>query len=129
VASATPIPLQAQHSSPANYGFSHANNGNRLLPDSSFFAAPQHISMSQGSRLEQEFVEMALAETTLVRESSNVFANIGNAILRTMTAIAEADGRVRRVQQLQAMSDAELAKRGLKRDEIVHHVFRSTYYM
>lgn len=72
---------------------------------------------------------MALAETTLVRESSNVFANIGNAILRTMTAIAEADGRVRRVQQLQAMSDAELAKLGLKRDEIVHHVFRSTYYM
>ncbi len=71
---------------------------------------------------------MALAETTHVH-GGNIFASIGNAIVRSMTAIAEADSRVRRVQQLQAMSDAELAERGISRDEIVHHVFRSTYYM
>lgn len=71
---------------------------------------------------------MALAETTHVH-GGNFFASIGNAIVRSMTAIAEADSRVRRVQQLQAMSDADLAARGIKRDEIVHHVFRSTYYM
>ncbi len=37
--------------------------------------------------------------------------------------------RVRSAQALQALSDAELAKRGLKRDEIVMHVFRDVFYL
>jgi uncharacterized protein YjiS (DUF1127 family) len=41
---------------------------------------------------------------------------------------AENHPRLRAVRALQAMSDAQLAARGIKRENIVHHVFRDTYY-
>ncbi|MBF9050012.1 hypothetical protein GTA62_12415 [Roseobacter sp. HKCCD9010] len=44
-------------------------------------------------------------------------------------AIMDSNSRVREAQALNAMSDAELAKRGLKREEIAHHVFRDAYYV
>lgn len=46
------------------------------------------------------------------------------AILRAMVATAEADPRLKQIDRLKALSDADLAKRGLTRDEIVRHVFR-----
>ncbi len=41
-----------------------------------------------------------------------------------LVAIAEANSRQEEVQRLAAMSDEQLAKRGLKREDIVRYVFR-----
>lgn len=46
---------------------------------------------------------------------------------RLMVYLMENNSRVQRVERLHAMSDAELAKLGLKREDIVHHVFRGMY--
>lgn len=43
--------------------------------------------------------------------------------------IAENNHRVRRVKQLNALSDEELARRGLTRDQIARHVFRDVMYI
>lgn len=43
--------------------------------------------------------------------------------------IAEANSRAQAVQQLSALTDSELAKRGIKRDEIVRHVFSDSLYI
>jgi uncharacterized protein YjiS (DUF1127 family) len=51
------------------------------------------------------------------------------AIFVVLTAIAEAHPRYRELQKLQQMSDEQLAKRGLTRDTIVHHVFRDRFHL
>ncbi len=53
------------------------------------------------------------------------FVALGNGLV----AIGEANDRSRKVQTLMAMSDAELAERGIKRDQIVQHVFSDVYYL
>jgi len=53
------------------------------------------------------------------------FVTIGKALV----AIGEANDRSRKVQTLMALSDAELAERGLTRDNIVRHVFADAYYI
>lgn len=42
--------------------------------------------------------------------------------------MGENNPRLQRVRALQAKTDAELTTLGIKRDEIVHHVFRDLYY-
>ncbi|MDO5659219.1 MAG: hypothetical protein Q4G36_12975 [Paracoccus sp. (in: a-proteobacteria)] len=49
-----------------------------------------------------------------------IFARFGRFIMQ----IAEANSRIHQVQALEAMSDAELAARGITRDRIVQYVFR-----
>ncbi|SFD93417.1 DUF1127 domain-containing protein [Roseivivax sediminis] len=56
-------------------------------------------------------------------ESRGVFGRI----LDAMVIIAESNPRLRRVEQLQAMSDEKLAEMGLKREDIVRHVFKDTF--
>lgn len=51
---------------------------------------------------------------------SAFFSQLGEIMVLAM----ESNPRLRRVQALQALSDDELAARGLKRDDIVRHVFR-----
>lgn len=46
-------------------------------------------------------------------------ANLGHALAMASGAQARFD----EIQRLQALSDAQLATRGLKRDEIVRHVY------
>ncbi|MEB3419553.1 DUF1127 domain-containing protein [Salipiger marinus] len=53
------------------------------------------------------------------------FSAIGNALV----AIGEANPRLRRVEALQRLSDEQLAARGLKREDIVRHVFRDVFYL
>jgi hypothetical protein len=53
------------------------------------------------------------------------FAAIGNA----MIAASSNSARLQKVEMLNAKSDAELAEMGIKRDDIVHHVFRDLYYI
>jgi hypothetical protein len=53
-----------------------------------------------------------------------VFGKIGNGLIR----LAESNQRVQRVQRLMDMSDDQLAKRGLKREDIVRHVFADSMH-
>ena len=53
------------------------------------------------------------------------FVKLGAFLVR----IAEANARVQQAQALMNLSDAELEKRGIKRNEIVHYVFGYTYFV
>lgn len=60
------------------------------------------------------------------------FAAIGAFFSKIGVAMVNASansGRMRKVESLNAKSDAELAAMGLKREDIVHHVFRDMYYI
>lgn len=46
-----------------------------------------------------------------------------------LIAMGEANSRVQTTRALMAMSDEELAERGLKRDQIVHRVFSESFYV
>lgn len=56
---------------------------------------------------------------------SRLMAGIGN----TLVAIGEANPRLRRVEALQRLSDEQLAAKGLRREDIVRHVFHDVYYL
>ncbi len=60
---------------------------------------------------------------------SNPLAGLGRAILRGLVAAAEANPRVREADRLKAMSDEDLARMGLRREDIVRHVFRDLFYV
>lgn len=45
-------------------------------------------------------------------------------IFNALVTMAEQSPRMREIERLQAMSDADLAARGLTRDRIIQHVFR-----
>ncbi len=55
---------------------------------------------------------------------ASFFRNIGNSLI----AASEASSRIHQIQALEAKSDEELAEMGLRRDQIVHHVFKDLYY-
>lgn len=71
---------------------------------------------------------MSYTVSAPARSIKSVVAHIFSSIGRFLVDLGEAHPRMRRVQQLQAMSDAELAKRGLQRDEIVRYVFQDMFY-
>ncbi|MBP0483779.1 DUF1127 domain-containing protein [Sagittula salina] len=52
-----------------------------------------------------------------------------NGVLESLASIAENSHRMREIERLQALSDDELAARGLTRQGIAHHVFRDVYYV
>ena len=57
-------------------------------------------------------------------------ASLGDRLLRLLVRIGEASGpgqRARYADRLFAMSDAELADRGLARDGIIRHAFRGYF--
>lgn len=54
-----------------------------------------------------------------------IFARIGDSLMKA----AEASSRMHQIEALQAKSDEELAQLGIKRDDIVHHVFRDLFYL
>ena len=54
-----------------------------------------------------------------------VFTAIGHGIV----AIGEANSRVKQAQALHALTDAQLAERGLKREDIGRHVFGDRFYI
>ncbi len=59
----------------------------------------------------------------------NLLAKPFTALGKGLIAIAEANSRSQTLNTLMDMSEAELAKRGLKRDQLVHHVFSDSYYL
>ena len=54
----------------------------------------------------------------------NFLSRIGETIWGALVSFGEARARSSEVQFYCSMSDEELAKHGLRRDEIVRHVFR-----
>ncbi|WOI55731.1 DUF1127 domain-containing protein [Palleronia sp. LCG004] len=55
---------------------------------------------------------------------SAFFSAIGHGLI----AMGENSSRYRRLQALNAMTDEQLAQRGLKRENLVRHVFADVYY-
>lgn len=51
------------------------------------------------------------------------------AIGRGLVWLAENNTRMRQVEKLNNMSDEALAEQGLKREDIVRHIFRDTFYV
>lgn len=68
---------------------------------------------------------MVFATAERATHSRGFFARIGDALMR----LAEAQARTAEVERLGAKSDAELARMGLEREDIVHHVFRDILYI
>ncbi|MBC7181498.1 MAG: hypothetical protein H5U14_15615 [Roseovarius sp.] len=50
------------------------------------------------------------------------------ALVRGLEAQAAVTSRRNRIEALEAKSDAELARMGLRRDEIAYHVFKDLFY-
>lgn len=71
---------------------------------------------------------MAIALTHKPAFGLSVLAKPFNMIGDVLIAMGEANTRVRGMRALMEMSDEQLAERGLKRDEIAHHVFADSYY-
>ena len=61
---------------------------------------------------------------SLLGPVARFFSIIGNALV----SMGEANSKIRQVDALNSMSDAELAKRGIKREDIVQHVFMNYYW-
>ncbi len=57
-----------------------------------------------------------------------LLTRIAEGFASWMDSYAENHPRMRGIRALEAMSDAQLAKRGIKREDIVYHVFRDTFY-
>ncbi len=58
----------------------------------------------------------------------SLIRNGGSALRSAFEAQALASSRREAIVALQAKSDAELARMGIKRDEIAQHVFRDLFY-
>ena len=67
----------------------------------------------------------ATAEHTNYSEKRGILNRIMDAIDRMYAN----HPRLVRVERLNAMSDDELARRGLRRQDIVRHVFNDIYYV
>ncbi len=61
--------------------------------------------------------------------SASRLRNFGEALKRGFISYAERRSRLDRINHLNAMTDAELATLGVKRDRIVHHVYRDLFYI
>jgi len=51
------------------------------------------------------------------------------AIVAAMEQVMNANTRVRQAEFLMGLSDEDLAKRGLRREDIVRHVYRDMFYV
>ncbi|MBT8153196.1 hypothetical protein KMP13_04690 [Epibacterium ulvae] len=51
------------------------------------------------------------------------------ALGKFLVQLGESNARVQVMRKLMEMSDEELAKRGLKREDIVQHVFADKFYI
>ena len=70
-----------------------------------------------------------MADITYTAPRRSLFAGVLHAIGDFFTLITESNWRVREAERLQAMSDAQLAARGMRREDIARHVFRDLFYV
>ena len=57
------------------------------------------------------------------------YERLYGSILRGFSAYVDARSRRDRIEALQAKSDADLARIGIRRDQIAYHVFRDLFYV
>ena len=71
--------------------------------------------------------------TAITFNSSATFNEQGRGLLGNIAyffrKVADTMQRVKRVHVLHSLSDKELAERGLKREDLVHHVYRDCPYV
>ncbi|UWR16670.1 hypothetical protein [Sulfitobacter sp. M368] len=68
-------------------------------------------------------------EITMTRNLLDAIANSFSKFGRAIMANSAGQRRIDRVERLRAKSDAELAELNIKRDDIVHYVFKDIYYV
>jgi hypothetical protein len=68
------------------------------------------------------------APFTFVRRVGAAIAGFANSVFDAFVKAAECSARSQQIEALHAKSDAELAKMGIKRDNIAQHVFRDLFY-
>lgn len=68
------------------------------------------------------------APLAIARRVGAAIASIANSVFDSFVRAAEASSRSQQIEALHAKSDAELAKMGIKRENIAHHVFNDLYY-
>jgi hypothetical protein len=61
-----------------------------------------------------------ISRSTFWDSAIDFFHNLGNSI----DLAASSNSRMRQMEQLNALSDAELTAKGLRREDIARHVFR-----
>lgn len=66
-----------------------------------------------------------MSARTGLTQLADIFKSIGASLMRA----AEASSRTHRIEALEAKSDAELRDIGIKREDIVYHVFKDLYYV
>jgi uncharacterized protein YjiS (DUF1127 family) len=57
------------------------------------------------------------------------FFSLIDGLTRGLGRIAETNWRIREAERLNALSDEALASKGIRREDIVRHVFRDVYWM
>jgi hypothetical protein len=70
----------------------------------------------------------ASAPFIFARRVGSAIASVANAVFDSFVKAAETSSRAKQIEALHAKSDAELAKMGIKRENIAHHVFNDLYY-
>ena len=81
------------------------------------------------------YQDIASANAILNHEitaTRNFFAGVGAKFTSVLNAMAMASAGQRRAEKVEALwskSDAELAQMGLKRENIVYHVFGDLFYV
>ncbi|KIN76510.1 hypothetical protein [Sulfitobacter mediterraneus] len=68
-------------------------------------------------------------EITMTRNLLDAIANSFFKFGRAIMTNSAGQRRIDRVERLRAKSDAELAELNIKRDDIVHYVFKDIYYV
>lgn len=69
------------------------------------------------------------SETPIVSGILHTVSDWFTALWNATHNQAAFEDRMRQIRKLEASSDADLAKLGISRDRIVHHVFRDLYYV
>lgn len=63
-----------------------------------------------------------------IRRAGAMVARAAGGVLSGLVMLAETSARAELLRQLQTLSDAELAKKGLRREDIAAHVFRDRMF-
>lgn len=68
-------------------------------------------------------IAASTTQTVNVRSPFAVITRSLSAIFTGLISVAEANPRYKQIQHLQALSDEQLAAKGMRREDIVMHVF------
>lgn len=68
---------------------------------------------------------MAVANTNIAGHKVSVFTALIDMLVRVM----ENHPHARQIERLNAMSDEDLAAKGVTRQDVIRHIFRDRYYI